>query len=97
MGTYGVSMIRALAAAHESAGQMLVAAPVIGRPDRAAAGQLTVVAAGPEAAVKRCEPLFELIGRRVFHAGAAPEAATAIKLANNHVLGSAIVAMAEGF
>lgn len=97
MGTYGVGAIRTLDAAHAKAGQVLVAAPVLGRPDLAAAGQLGVVPAGPEAAVARCEPLLQLIGKRIFHAGSKAECATAIKLANNAVLGCAMVAMAEGF
>ena len=97
MGTYGVAAIRTMAAAHAAAGQTLVAAPVLGRPDLAAAGQLGIVPAGPADAVQRCEPLFQAIGRRTFHAGDAPEAATAIKLANNAVLGCAMIAMAEGF
>jgi 3-hydroxyisobutyrate dehydrogenase-like beta-hydroxyacid dehydrogenase len=37
------------------------------------------------------------LGRRVFEAGASPAAATAIKIANNFVLGCAIEAMGEGF
>jgi 3-hydroxyisobutyrate dehydrogenase-like beta-hydroxyacid dehydrogenase len=97
MGTYGVATIRALEEAHAAAGQVLVAAPVLGRPDLAAAGQLGVVPGGPEAAVTRCQPLLEVIGKRIFHAGPRPECATAIKLANNAVLGCAMVAMAEGF
>jgi len=97
MGTYGVATIRALEEAHTSAGQVLVAAPVLGRPDLAAAGQLGVVPGGPQDAVARCQPLLEVIGRRIFHAGPKPECATAIKLANNAVLGCAMVAMAEGF
>jgi 3-hydroxyisobutyrate dehydrogenase-like beta-hydroxyacid dehydrogenase len=97
MGTYGVGTIRRLEEAHTAAGQVLVAAPVLGRPDLAAAGQLGVVVAGHEDAVGRCEPLLQLIGKRIFRAGAKPEAATAIKLANNAVLGCAMVAMAEGF
>jgi 3-hydroxyisobutyrate dehydrogenase-like beta-hydroxyacid dehydrogenase len=97
MGTYGVATIRTLAAAHGNAGQVLVAAPVLGRPDLAASGQLGIVTAGPSDAVGRCEPIFQVMGRRTFHAGDLPESATAIKLANNMVLGCAMVAMAEGF
>ena len=97
MGTYGVSTIRALAAAHAEKGQTLVAAPVLGRPDLAATGQLGIVTGGPDDAVQRCQPLLELIGRRTFHAGPLPEAATVTKLSNNLVLGSAMIAMAEGF
>ena len=97
MGTYGVAAIRTLADAHTKANQILVAAPVLGRPDLAASGQLGIVAAGPPNAVKRCGPLFEVLGRRTFEAGEKPESATAIKLANNLVLGAAIVAQAEAF
>jgi len=97
MGTYGVATIRALAAAHAEAKQILVAAPVLGRPDLAAAGQLGIVAAGPAQAVRQCDPLFQVLGRRTFQAGSQPEAATSIKLANNLALGAAIVAMGEAF
>ena len=97
MGTHGVATVRALEARHTEAGQHLVAAPVLGRPDLAAAGQLGIVAAGVDTALSRCEPLLALMGRRTFLAGAKPESATAIKLANNAVLGCAMVAMAEGF
>jgi 3-hydroxyisobutyrate dehydrogenase-like beta-hydroxyacid dehydrogenase len=97
MGTHGVSAVRTLTERHAEAGQVLVAAPVLGRPDVAAAGQLGIVAAGPADAVERCRPLFEAIGRRTFEAGDKPESATAIKLANNFVLGAAIETMAEAF
>lgn len=97
MGTHGVAMIRALATRHAEVGQQLVAAPVLGRPDLAASGQLGIVAGGPDDAVRRCEALLSVMGRRTFLAGPKPESATAIKLANNAVLGCAMVAMAEGF
>jgi 3-hydroxyisobutyrate dehydrogenase-like beta-hydroxyacid dehydrogenase len=97
MGTYGIGTIRTLVAAHAAAKQTLVAAPVLGRPDLAASGQLGIVSAGPDDAVSRCEPLFSIIGRLTFRAGREPEAASAIKLANNLVLGCAIQAMGEAF
>jgi 3-hydroxyisobutyrate dehydrogenase-like beta-hydroxyacid dehydrogenase len=97
MGTHGVDLIRLLTRAHADAGQVLVAAPVLGRPEAAAEGQIGVVTAGPAEAMRRCEPLFRAVGRRTFFAGEAPEAATAVKLANNFVLGCAIEAMGEGF
>ena len=97
MGTYGIGTIRALADAHRAAGQTLVAAPVLGRPDLAASGQLGIVSAGPDEALAICEPLLKMIGRLTFHAGSEPEAASAIKLANNLVLGCAIQAMGEAF
>jgi 3-hydroxyisobutyrate dehydrogenase-like beta-hydroxyacid dehydrogenase len=97
MGTHGVEAVMALDAAHAEAGQTLVAAPVLGRPDMAATGQLGIVAGGPPDAVERLRPLFDVIGNRTFVAGPRPESATAIKLANNFVLGCAIEVMAEAF
>jgi 3-hydroxyisobutyrate dehydrogenase-like beta-hydroxyacid dehydrogenase len=97
MGTHGVGIVRALTAAHAAAGQTLVAAPVLGRPDAAASGQLGIVAAGPAEALQRCKPLFDVIGRRTFEAGASPDAATSIKLANNFMLGCAVQAMGEAY
>ena len=96
-GTYGIGTIRALEAAHAKAKQTLIAVPVLGRPDLAAAGQIGLVPAGPEDVLKKCEPLFQVIGRRLFYAGPKPESASAIKLANNAVLGCAITAMGEAF
>jgi 3-hydroxyisobutyrate dehydrogenase-like beta-hydroxyacid dehydrogenase len=97
MGTHGIATIRELEVQHHMAGQTLVAAPVLGRPDLAAEGELGIIAAGPEEAVARVQPLLEIMGRRIFPAGPMPESATAIKLANNAVLGCAMVAIAEGF
>jgi 3-hydroxyisobutyrate dehydrogenase-like beta-hydroxyacid dehydrogenase len=97
MGTHSVAAVQALSAAHVQANQKMVSAPVLGRPDAAAAGQLGIVAGGPEEAVKACEPLFQVLGRRTFEAGTKPEGAAAIKLSNNFVLGAAIEAMAEAF
>jgi 3-hydroxyisobutyrate dehydrogenase-like beta-hydroxyacid dehydrogenase len=97
MGTHGIATIRTLEAKHAEAGQILVAAPVLGRPDLAAAGQLGIVVGGPIEAAARVRPLLDAMGRRLFEAGPKPESASAIKLANNAVLGCAMIAMAEGF
>jgi 3-hydroxyisobutyrate dehydrogenase-like beta-hydroxyacid dehydrogenase len=97
MGTHGVAAIQQLADAHRERDQVMVAAPVLGRPDVAAAGKLGIVAAGSPDAVRRCDPLFALIGSRTFNAGPEPASASAVKLANNFVLGCAIEAMGEAF
>jgi 3-hydroxyisobutyrate dehydrogenase-like beta-hydroxyacid dehydrogenase len=96
-GTYGIATIRTLEAAHSRSKQTLIAVPVLGRPDLAASGQLGLVPGGPHEALHRCEPLFKIMGKRIFHAGSKPESASAMKLANNAVLGCAITAMGEGF
>lgn len=96
-GTHGIGVVRKLKAAHAARGQVLVTAPMLGRPEMVASGQAGMVIAGPPEALGRCAPLFAAIARRTFEAGADPEAATAIKIANNFVLGCAIEAMGEGF
>lgn len=95
-GTHGVPAMSALAAGHAAAGQVLVACHVLGRPDLAATGKLGLVPGGPAAAVAKVRPLFAAIGDRVIEAGANPLSATAIKIANNFILGCAIEAMGEG-
>ena len=42
-----VALLATSASAHAESGQTLVAAPVLGRPDAAVAGQLVIVAGGP--------------------------------------------------
>jgi 3-hydroxyisobutyrate dehydrogenase-like beta-hydroxyacid dehydrogenase len=96
-GTHGVGIIRTLTQAHKDKGQILVTAPILGRPEQVLAGAVGVVAGGSADAIKRCTPLFAAIGRRTFEAGSDPAGATALKLANNFVLGCAIEAMGEGF
>lgn len=95
-GTHGVGVMRQVRDAHRAAGQILVACHVLGRPDLAASGKLGLVPGGPAAAVKKVEPMFAVLGERVFVAGEDPLSATAIKIANNFLLGCAIEAMGEG-
>lgn len=97
MGTHSVAVTRAISQAHTDAGQLFVAAPVQGRPEVAATGQIGIIAAGPADAVSRCQPLFDVIGRQTYNAGTDHASAAAIKLAHNMVLGCAIEALGEGF
>lgn len=97
MGTHGVAVVKALVEAHAAAGQTLVSAPVLGRPEAVTAGRLGIIVAGPPEAVARVQPLFEAIGRRTFEAGIEPTAAVAVKIANNFLLGCAMEAMGEAF
>jgi hypothetical protein len=96
-GTHSVACIQRLKKMHADAGQVLIATPMLGRPDVVSAGQAGMVLGGPKAAVDKIRPCFNAIARRTFEAGADPAAATAIKIANNFVLGCAIEAMGEGF
>jgi 3-hydroxyisobutyrate dehydrogenase-like beta-hydroxyacid dehydrogenase len=96
-GTHGIPVIRRIKQAHADQGQVLVCAPMMGRPELVSAGTAGVFASGPADAMTRCKPLFDALGRKTFEGGADPEAATAMKIANNFVLGCAIEAMGEGF
>src|SRR6201996_8609993 len=96
-GTHSVVCIQALKKMHADAGQILIATPMLGRPEVVNSGQAGMVLGGDKASVDRCRPLFTAIARRTFEAGTDPVAAAALKIANNFVLGCAIEAMGEGF
>jgi len=96
-GTHSVACIAALSERHGKAGQILLATPMLGRPEVVLSGQAGMVLAGAQSSLNRCRPLFEAIARRAFESGSDPLTAAALMNANNFVLGCAIEAMGEGF
>lgn len=97
MGTHSVDQINTTNQSHVNAGQVFIAAPVLGRPDLAATGQLSIVPAGPADAVEKMQPLYDAMSKQTFRAGEQPQSSTAVKIANNFMLGSAIENMGEAF
>ncbi len=97
MGTHGILAINSANNAHQDAGQTFIACPVLGRPDLAADGLLNLVPAGPADAVEKVRPLLDVMGVRNIEVGNHPQASTAVKIANNIVLGCAIETMGEAF
>ena len=95
MATVSVALAEAMAREHAARGIHYVAAPVMGRPDVAAAGKLTIIAAGPAEAVHRVQPVFDVIGQKTCHIGSLPQQANVIKLAANFALASAIETLGE--
>ena len=95
MATISVSLARDLGARHWGHGLEYVAATVFGRPELAAAGKLTIVAAGNPNAIARVQPLLDVIGQRTWPMGVQPERANVVKLAGNFMLGAAVEAMSE--
>jgi len=93
--TISVGLAEQLAAAHAGAGQGFVAAPVFGRPELAAAGNLYVLAAGEQAAVETTAPLFDAIGQKTFVVSEMPKVAYLVKLSGNFLIGSVIEALGE--
>jgi 3-hydroxyisobutyrate dehydrogenase len=75
-------------------GTALIAAPVSGNGNAAAAGRLSVVASGPPEAFERVRPYLEAFGRSVTYAGEG-ETARLVKLAHNVFLGVVTQALAE--
>jgi 3-hydroxyisobutyrate dehydrogenase-like beta-hydroxyacid dehydrogenase len=88
---------RRLAEVHQRYGVTCLAAPVLGRPDAAAAAKLWIFLSGPAGAKERAEPILRVLGQGVFDLGEDPGAANVVKLACNFLLASAIEAMAEAF
>lgn len=95
MGTHGIETIRKLTKLHSKAGQNFIAAHVLGRPDLAAKGLLTIVPAGPSDVVESLQAVFDVLGKKTMIAGTDPQSASAVKIANNFVLGCAIETMGE--
>jgi 3-hydroxyisobutyrate dehydrogenase-like beta-hydroxyacid dehydrogenase len=95
MSTISVAFAKELERAHAAAGLAFVAAPVLGRPDVAAAGKLNIIAAGAADAIERVKPLLDVIGQKTWMLGAEPHKANVAKLSMNFLIGAAIEAMAE--
>jgi 3-hydroxyisobutyrate dehydrogenase len=94
--TVDVDSARAVAAQATAAGRRAVDAPVSGGVGGAAAGTLTFMAGGPADAFKTVRPLFEVMGQKAVHCGAAG-AGQAAKICNNMILGVTMIATCEAF
>ncbi|RKP49765.1 NAD(P)-dependent oxidoreductase [Pararobbsia silviterrae] len=93
--TISVAFGRELLAAHDAAGVGYVSAPVLGRPDVAAKGELNILAGGAPDAVAKVRPVLEVIGGRIWDMGPEAPTANAAKIACNMMITMAIEAMAE--
>ncbi|GAB5461124.1 3-hydroxyisobutyrate dehydrogenase [Hoeflea alexandrii] len=86
-------------AAHEMAaayGLLSVDAPVSGGVGGAAAGTLTFMAGGSDEAFSRAAALFEIMGKKAVHCGAAGAGQSA-KICNNMLLGISMIGTCEAF
>ena len=95
MSTISVALSQSLARAHREAGQLYVAAPVFGRPDKAASASLFIVAAGDPVTIDVCQLLFDSLAQETFTIGTEPSAANLVKLSGNFLLAAAIEALGE--
>ena len=93
--TISVALADRLERLHRDRGLSYVAAPVLGRPDVAAAGNLIVLAAGETVAVDRVRPLLALFARRMFPIGEQSSRANVARPACNFALAAMLETLGE--
>ena len=94
--TVDVDSARAVAADAAAAGLEALDAPVSGGIGGAAAGTLTFMVGGTPEAFAQVQPLFDIMGQKAVHCGAAG-AGQAAKICNNMILGVTMIATCEAF
>ncbi len=95
MSTIGMALSRRLAAAHQQRVQRYVAAPVFGRADAAAKGELLIFAGGRADTIMRCQPLFDIIGRQTINVGGRPEEANLLQLSALALISAIVGSLGE--
>lgn len=96
MSTISPATARHVAARLEAAGAAMLDAPVSGGPWGAEAGTLSIMVGGDAAQVERARPVFDALGKNVFHVGPIGAGQT-VKLANQMVAGGIMALVAEAF
>jgi 3-hydroxyisobutyrate dehydrogenase len=94
--TIDVESARAVAAAAEKKGLLMLDAPVSGGVTGAAAGTLTFMCGGSAQAFARAQSILEKMGKTIVHAGG-PGNGQAAKICNNMILGISMIAVSEAF
>lgn len=97
MSTVAPETTRELATLHAAHGSELLAAPVFGRPEAAAAQLLRICVSGAPAALERARPLLAAMGQSIHEFGPEVGAANVLKLSGNFMILAAVEAMAEAF
>jgi 3-hydroxyisobutyrate dehydrogenase len=93
--TVSPAWIAELAKAAKAHGLQMLDAPVTGSRTQAAAGQLSFLVGGSEAALKTVTPVLESMSKEITHLGPVGSGAT-MKLVNNFLCGVQAASLAEG-
>jgi 3-hydroxyisobutyrate dehydrogenase-like beta-hydroxyacid dehydrogenase len=93
--TLSIAATERLASLHRDAGIDYIAAPVLGRPNVAAAGTLNIVAAGPASALETVAPYLDVLGKRTWSLGEDQTRAALVKIGVNYNLIHAMQALGE--
>lgn len=94
--TIDITTARAVIVEAEQRDLEMIDAPVSGGVGGAVAGTLTFMCGGADSAFGRAEPILKVMGKNVFHAGAAG-AGQAAKVCNNLMLAIQMISVSEGF
>jgi 3-hydroxyisobutyrate dehydrogenase-like beta-hydroxyacid dehydrogenase len=95
MATISVALADQMAELHRDRGIAYVAAPVLGRPDVARAGNLNILVAGPTDETDGLLPILGVIGQKNWNFGHRASRANVVKLAINFMLAAAIETLGE--
>jgi 3-hydroxyisobutyrate dehydrogenase len=94
--TIDVDSARAVAAAAQAKGLLMVDAPVSGGVGGAQGGTLTFMVGGSDEAFAKAKPFLEQMGKTIVHAGG-PGNGQAAKICNNMILGISMIGVSEAF
>ena len=94
--TIDVDTARAVAAAAEKKGLLMLDAPVSGGVGGATGATLTFMVGGSAQAFTRAESILQKMGKTIVHAGGAGNGQAA-KICNNMILGVSMIAVSEAF
>lgn len=95
MSTCPPKEVATLAGRIEATGRRFVDAPVSGGVAGARSGTLTIMAAAPNDVLSAVRPVFEALGKRVFHVGTEPGQGAGMKSVNQLLCGVHLAAAAE--
>lgn len=95
MSTIAPAQARELAAHAAERGLSFVDAPVSGGPTRAATGDLSIAISGDPAAVARCQPVLDALGKQQYPVGDQVGQALTLKIVHQLLAGVHIAAAAE--
>ena len=94
--TVPAAFIAELAERLAGQGRLLVDAPVSGGVVGAGSGGLTIMASGPEEAMRRARPVLDQMASRVFDFGTRPGAGSMVKTINQLFAGVHLAVLGEG-
>jgi 3-hydroxyisobutyrate dehydrogenase len=93
--TMDPDVARRLATRVEATGRLYLDAPISGGAQRAAQGELTILASGSEAAFAKARPALDAMAAKVYELGDAPGQGAAFKMINQLLAGVHIAAASE--